>query len=121
MGSINDRLSQIVNNMFADNAANFGKAIGASKGTVSNYVRSKENQGKTLSKPGFDFLQKVVNSLDIDANWLLTGKGQMHRKETPDPDAFNQELIEVCKALIANYQQRDEVMSQLISMVKQME
>ena len=121
MDTINDRLSQIVNNMFDGNAANFGKAIGVSKGTVSNYVSSKENPGKSLSKPGYDFLEKVVNSLKVDANWLLTGRGEMQRKETPEPDAFNQELIEVCKALIANYQQRDEVMSQLISMVKQME
>lgn len=121
METINDRLSQIVNNMFDGNAANFGKAIGSSKGTVSNYVRSKENPGKSLSKPGYQFLEDVVNSLGIDANWLMTGKGEMLKKDTPDPDAFNQELIEVCKALIANYQQRDEVMSQLISMVKQVE
>ena len=33
----------------------------------------------------------------------------------------NRELIELCKALVANFQQRDDVMSKLVSMVKGME
>ena len=43
------------------------------------------------------------------------------KKKSVDPSLFNTELLTVCRALIANYQQRDEVMAQLISMVKQME
>ena len=33
----------------------------------------------------------------------------------------NRELIELCKSLVANYQQRDDVMSKLVSMVKGLE
>ena len=33
----------------------------------------------------------------------------------------NRELIELCKSLVANFQQRDDVMSKLVSMVKGME
>ncbi|MBQ7180652.1 MAG: helix-turn-helix domain-containing protein [Bacteroidaceae bacterium] len=33
-------------------------------------------------------------------------------------DDKNQQLLQLCKALVSNYQQRDEVMSQLVLMVK---
>lgn len=33
----------------------------------------------------------------------------------------SKELIELCKSLVANYQQRDDVMSKLVSMVKRIE
>ena len=65
------------------------------------------------------YLKKIVNSLDVDAMWLLTGNGEMKRKTFVEPTMFNTELINLCKALISNYQQRDEVMSRLISMVNQ--
>lgn len=121
MDTINDRLFEIAETLFNGNLSNFAEAIGTSKGNMSNYVRSKEVLGsKRLSEPGFSFLEKVVNSLDIDANWLITGRGEM-KKKSVDPSLFNTELLTVCRALIANYQQRDEVMAQLISMVKQME
>ena len=112
METINDRLQQLVNAYGGVGPVTLKAEL--AQGSLSNYL----NKG---SKPGTDILVKIVNSLDVDANWLLTGKGDMKRKEIPDPLLFNQKLLEVCKSLIANYQQRDEVMAQLISMVKQME
>lgn len=35
--------------------------------------------------------------------------------------AYNHELVELCKSLVANYQQRDDVMGKLVSMVRGME
>ena len=57
----------------------------------------------------------------VSADWLLCGEGEMLR-ELHDIDAHrsDRELIELCKLLVANYQQRDDVMSKLISMVKKM-
>lgn len=114
METINDRLNQIVKVYFGENQTNFSNHIGIPKGSISNYL----NKG---SKPGVDVLEKIVNSLDVDAMWLLTGKGEMKRKTYFEPTKFNSELINLCKALIANYQQRDEVMSRLVSMVNQIQ
>ena len=112
METINDRLNQIKNAYFDGNQRAFAAHIGLPPGSISNYL----NKG---SKPGLDVLERIVNSLDVDAMWLLTGNGEMKRNSIMDPAMFNSELINLCKALISNYQQRDEVMSRLISMVNQ--
>ncbi len=59
----------------------------------------------------------------ISADWLLSGEGEMLKKlHNVDvvPSHSNKELIELCKLLVANYQQRDVVMNKLISMVKKL-
>ncbi len=112
METINDRLNQIKNAYFDGNQRAFAAHIGLPAGSMSNYLNKD-------SKPGCDVLEKIVNSLDVDAMWLLTGNGEMKRKTFVEPTMFNTELINLCKALISNYQQRDEVMSRLISMVNQ--
>ena len=57
-------------------------------------------------------------------NWLVTGEGSMLLEDIQTAPVLNDksaELLNLCKSLIDNYHQRDAVMSQLISMVKQME
>lgn len=60
----------------------------------------------------------------VSADWLLSGRGEM-LKGLCDVDASqpnsDKELIGLCKLLVANYQQRDNVMNKLVSMVKGME
>lgn len=61
---------------------------------------------------------------EVNPTWLVTGEGSMLLEDVQTSPSLNDksvELLTLCKALIANYQQRDEVMAQLISMVKQME
>lgn len=62
----------------------------------------------------------------VSADWLLSGEGRMLIKQQ-NVDAVNaassstdKELIDLCKLLVANYQQRDDVMNKLISMVKKL-
>ena len=62
----------------------------------------------------------------VSAEWLLTGEGEMlteQRQEQQNVDIPvcrpNQELMELCRLLVANYQQRDEVMGKLVSMVSE--
>ena len=112
METINDRLNQIKIAYFGGNQRAFAAHIGLPPGSISNYLNKD-------SKPGSDVLERIVNSLDVDAMWLLTGKGEMKRNSFADPTIFNTELIDLCKALISNYQQRDEVMARLVSMVNQ--
>lgn len=114
METINERLNQIKNAYFKGSQKAFAEYIGLPPGSISNYLNKD-------SKPGYDVLERIVNSLDVDAMWLLTGNGEMRRKTFVETTPFNTELINICKALIANYQQRDEVMSRLISMVNQIQ
>lgn len=117
METINDRMQLIANVFFDGNKAAFAKCIGIAPTSISNYLGKQR-----ASKPSSDLLEKIVNSLDVDAMWLLTGKGEMKRKDyNVNPQAFNSELLQVCKSLIDNYQERDKTMHKLISMVKQME
>lgn len=61
---------------------------------------------------------------EVNPTWLVTGEGSMLLEDVQTTPVLNDksaELLALCKSLIENYQQRDKVMSQLISMVKQME
>jgi len=69
METINDRLQIIVNDKFDGNKAAFAKAIGIAPTSISNYIGRQR-----ASKPSSDMLAKIVNSLNVDAMWLLTGR-----------------------------------------------
>ena len=74
MDTVNDRMQAITDLMFGGNKAAFAKAIGIAPTSITNYLGKQR-----ASKPSADLLEKIVNSLDIDAMWLLTGKGEMRR------------------------------------------
>ena len=74
METINDRMQSIADMMFGGNKAAFAKAIGIAPTSITNYLGKQR-----ASKPSSDLLEKIVNSLGIDAMWLLTGSGKMTR------------------------------------------
>jgi hypothetical protein len=68
------------------------------------------------------FLLKFVKAFpEVSPEWLLKGTETSRLERSRNDNGEMQELINLCKALVSNYQQRDEVMSKLISMVNQME
>lgn len=75
METINDRMQQIADVFYGGNKAAFAKAIGIAPTSITNYIGKQR-----ASKPSSDLLEKIVNSLDVDAMWLLTGKGEMKRR-----------------------------------------
>lgn len=70
--TINERMQTIVEVKFSGNKAAFAKAIGIAPTSITNYLGKKR-----ASKPSADLLEKIVNSLDVNAYWLLTGEGDM--------------------------------------------
>ncbi len=93
METINDRMQQIADYFCEGNKAAFANKLGIAPTSISNYLGKQR-----ASKPSADLLEKIVNSLEIDAMWLLTGKGSMIRKEgTLDEDAMRmkEELIQL--------------------------
>lgn len=69
METINDRLQWIVNEKLDGNKAAFAKAIGIVPTSISNYLGKQR-----ASKPSVDMIAKIVNVLNVDARWLLTGE-----------------------------------------------
>ena len=69
METINDRMDYLVNQRFNGNKAAFAKAIGLPPTGLSNYLGKQRR-----SKPSVDMVAKIVQVLDVDARWLLTGE-----------------------------------------------
>lgn len=96
METINDRMQQIADVFCGGNKAAFAKAIGIAPTSITNYLGKQR-----ASKPSSDLLEKIVNSLEVDAMWLLTGTGEMKRKTTiysekdMEIQALKQEIAEL--------------------------
>lgn len=87
----------------------FEKLCGFSNG---GWAKSKELSEKNL-------IRFIRTYPEVDANWLLKGEEINVSSDFKD-DLSNinvNELMSLCKSLIKNYQQRDEVMCQLTSML----
>lgn len=72
-------------------------------------------------------LEKIARLLNVDIRVFFdedvvkpVENTDTHNNASNDY-ASNRELVALCKALVANYQQRDDVMHKLVSMVKCME
>lgn len=62
-------MEMLVNSRFDGNKAAFAKSIGLQPTGLSNYLGNKRR-----SKPSVDMVVKIVENLNVDAYWLLTGK-----------------------------------------------
>lgn len=110
---IKDRIDEfIITKGLSDKA--FESIIGISNGLW--------RKAKSLSE---DVLIKVIEHFpEIDEVWLLRGQGSMIKADNSEPrldDVPNSELLQLCRSLVENYQQRDDVMGKLVSMVKGLE
>ncbi|MDR1459089.1 MAG: DUF2971 domain-containing protein [Bacteroidales bacterium] len=88
MSNINDRLKIILSEMFDRNVSEFSRASDIPRPTLNNIV------GNRMSNPSAENLEKLLNSIEtIDANWLLTGKGEMLRDIGYSPE-YNYNIIQ---------------------------
>ena len=109
-------LEQLINHYTDGNKANFAAMIGIKPQLLSNWLKRNTFDAELLYK----------GCENISADWLLSEEGDMIRDTQNDNSQFvsqsySPELIALCKALVENYQQRDDVMNKLVSMVKGIE
>lgn len=104
----------LVNYFDNGNKSHFAKRLGLRAQTISGWIK----------RDTFDAELIYSKCQGVSGDWLLSGEGEMLRPQCSQnvdflsSDVTTKELFFLCKSLIQNYQQRDEVMAKLISMVK---
>lgn len=75
--TINQRVQEIADKLCGGNISEMARVAGASQPALRDIV------GKKQAKPRFELLNTIVESsaLQINAEWLLTGKGEMQKCE----------------------------------------
>ena len=108
-----DILETLINYYSDGNKAKFAAMIGIKPQLLSNWIK----------RDTLDYEQVYNGCPNLSGDWLLSGEGDIERKHSQidNTQIDNSNLVSLCKALVANYQQRDDVMGKLVSMVKRME
>ena len=86
--------------------------IGMSEANLHRCVNNNKIQA--------DDLEKIAIACNVDIR-VFFDISACQLKNTNSTNEMDKQLLMLCKELVHNYQQRDEVMSKLISMVNQME
>ena len=69
---LNNRIQEIVNELYKSSRRSFAIALGVSPATIDNIL------GARSSKPSADLLIRIKQKIDrINLDWLLTGEGEM--------------------------------------------
>lgn len=77
---IHDRIRTIIDTFFDGNISAFCKEIGVKQPTMNTIIGGRQ------SKPSYDVISSIINAeaLNISADWLLSGYGEMIRKSASD-------------------------------------
>ena len=82
-----DRLQQLIEYQDMTVSA-FARAIGVPDQSIRGIVVQRRN------KPGFDLIVKIVHAFDwLNADWLITGRGEMIKKDEPTQNVSAKESI----------------------------
>ena len=79
--TINERLNQIISELYKNNKRAFSMQIDVTPTVIENVV------GKSQGKPSFDVLEKICAKANISGTWLLTGEGPMLKSGSPPDNA----------------------------------
>lgn len=102
-------LERLIDHYTGGNKAQFAAMVCIKPQLLSNW----------LKRNTFDAEQLYKTCKGVSADWLLSGEGDMIRNsQNGDSHIVNTELVSLCKSLVANYQQRDDVMSKLVSIIR---
>jgi len=94
--------------------------IGMSEANLHRCVNNNKIQAADLEQIALKLRVDIRLFFDDDVRALANSTDTEKTASTPVIDD-NRELIELCKSLVANFQQRDDVMNKLVSKVKGMQ
>lgn len=72
-GTIHERIERLVKEFGGGKNTAFADKIGVSEGNIRGYIKG--------IMPKCDVLEKIVTNLDVNPDWLLTGRGSMTKEE----------------------------------------
>jgi len=77
METINDRIQNIVNVYYRGNESEFARDIGVGQSTLNGILGTRKNN------PSSDTIGKILSAtvVKISSDWLMTGNGEMEKKE----------------------------------------
>ena len=104
-----EMIEALVSHYAGGNKSRFANMLGIRAQTINTW----------MSRNSFDIELIYSKCENISAKWLLSGEGDMLEKSSlcdTYSDSKNNELFSLCKNIVANYQQRDEMMNKLVSM-----
>lgn len=118
MKTINERIGHLIS-ILQMNKNSFAKRLNHTNSTIiGNIVSGRKN------KPSFDVIYKIVTSFDVNANWLITGRGEMFSGENNtlvnkvnEPQATYKNKCYECERkqeVIDMQRQRIETLNQLV-------
>ncbi|MBO7234345.1 MAG: hypothetical protein J6V13_05110 [Paludibacteraceae bacterium] len=94
--------------------------IGMSEANLHRCVNNNKIQAADLEQIALKLRVDIRLFFDDEVRVLANNTDTQTPASMPIIDD-NRELIELCKSLVSNFQQRDDVMNKLVSMVKGME
>lgn len=74
MNTINERIKTLVTYFTDGNNSLFANKLGVSEANIRNYIAKTE--------PKYSVLEKIVNSFEVNYEWLLTGNGEMLKTDS---------------------------------------
>jgi len=105
---LSERIMLIIRH-FGINKNIFSKKIGISPATFSGYI----NDGR---EPGYTFIGKIVKKYpEINSEWLLTGEGEMLRKDQDVIDAQKQYKMDVLEDKVKMLQEQVGLYQRLVT------
>ncbi len=73
-------------------SSQFADKIGVQRSSVSHVLSGR-------NKPGFDFINKILDAFpSINADWLITGAGEMYKQRRPSEELFEGPFSETSPA-----------------------
>lgn len=95
--NVNNRIKLVREKFYNGSAKNFAKDLSVSSQAVSNYVRDGYNVGREV-------LENILNIIpNLNANWLLTGEGEMLKEDSAKEDDRPSEYLYSLKNFIDDY------------------
>lgn len=95
--SVQERIRKIADDLFNGNISAFCRAVDIKQPTMNTIL------GERQSKPSYDVLSNIVNAeaLNISAQWLLTGKGEMLKSSSSKEESApitNERLLSIIES-----------------------
>lgn len=101
-------LEQLISHYTGGNKAQFAKLLGVKPQTINSWILRNTYDAELI----------YAKCDGVSGDWLLSGDGEMLKLPT---HIANTVLLDLCKSLVANYQQRKDVMAQLVSIITKYE